>query len=439
MESAGRPTRFATCSLLDLLVIRFKQGRTFLTPQHVKTVFETGNSMPTLRFTRLSKPEVVRSIDPIRLLTLLKPHAEFLKSRGLTLPAPSKASRLDHQRLMPILMSPGEKTPPDLLDALSMIDQMSAPRAIDVVLDHLSLADLQLTTNGNHSPTDIVTQAWLHHRETLLRLHALLKATGARSFDCFQTKQLEIPEFQLPPNKSLRQLEVDLDSWFESRARGRGTQVTIFPEEHEVFFSIRHGHLFRREECLDDGKFGMVGYRPVQSDTVIFDRRLGELRINASTKKEKLLYRRLIGKHIFGDPEFFPLGDKYTLEALREYGEAALSCGDFEEIRGVRLTELSLFNGGIHNEVTIRKATDLFGLFELNQEDIPTEPRLAAATMKISLIGRRYEKTITLRPPNVAIYRRGNDGGVLDAWLEQRGFVKTSKNVNRDEPALVSA
>ena len=138
VESAGRPTRFATCSLLDLLVIRFKQGRTFLTPQHVKTVFETGKSMPTLRFTRLSKPEVVRSIDPNRLLTLLKPHAEFLKSRGLTLPTPSKASQLDHQRLMPILMSPGEKAPPDLLDALSMIDQMSAPRAIDVVLDHLS-------------------------------------------------------------------------------------------------------------------------------------------------------------------------------------------------------------------------------------------------------------------------------------------------------------
>jgi hypothetical protein len=59
--------------------------------------------------------------------------------------------------------------------------------------------------------------------------------------------------------------------------------------------------------------------------------------------------------------------------------------------------------------------------------------------MKISLIGRRYEKTITLRPPNVAIYRRGNDGGVLDAWLEQRGFVKSSKSLNHDEPALVSA
>jgi len=72
------------------------------------------------------------------------------------------------------------------------------------------------------------------------------------------------------------------------------------------------------------------------------NRAFGELRINAKSPKEKALYCRLLGKHLFGSEDCFPTGVKYSLEPLRDFGFDALAPGDIDGIRNVKLVELCL-------------------------------------------------------------------------------------------------
>ncbi len=67
-----------------------------------------------------------------------------------------------------------------------------------------------------------------------------------------------------------------------------------------------HGSLFRRQRIVENGRFGFQSFWPVQSASAIYNREFGELRINAKTGKEKALYCRLLGKHMFGNENLFP-------------------------------------------------------------------------------------------------------------------------------------
>ena len=180
----------------------------------------------------------------------------------------------------------------------------------------------------------------------------------------------------------------------------------------------------------------------MQSDAAVYNRAFGELRINAKSAKEKALYCRLLGMHLFGDEECFPTGIKYSLEPLREFRFAALSPGDIEVVRDVRLVELWLGDPDNRNGViTIRKGHDLFDWAQARNKDIHMKRRLISATFKLQMFGRKSDLAITVRPPSVAIYNRGVVAGIIEAWLTQRGFIITGQSARRPrhEPALASA
>lgn len=394
--------------------------------------------MTSVRLPRLSRPSVFESIAPEHLSLLLLPYEEFFRAKHVDITNPNS---ICCEATIGAIMQSDRDTPTALLDAVCIIDEMSTQVAVDQLLDSLSLSDLRLNIDGEHSAADIMAAAWLYQREQLLKLHAHGRIKRCRAFDCFQSSQLIVPKFTMPKAESVRLLEQDLDAWFVERSRGYGTRVEIFANDREVEMSIRHGSLFRREQTLDDGVFGSIAYRPVQSDTAIFQRSLGELRLNAKTLKEKALYCRLIGKHFFDDENCFPVGEKYTLEPLREYGHASLSPGDIDGVRSVRLVELKLEDSEVLEAITVRKANDLFAWAEHHNKGIHKNRRMLEATFRMYIIGRKTERVITIRPPNVAIYNRGLDAHIIEGWLLQRGYIVTysSSKRQRHEPALASA
>jgi hypothetical protein len=69
-----------------------------------------------------------------------------------------------------------------------------------------------------------------------------------------------------------------------------------------------HGSLFRRQTVVENRQFGFQSFWPVQSASAIYNCEFGELRVNAKTAREKELYCRLLGKHIFGNENLFPTG-----------------------------------------------------------------------------------------------------------------------------------
>ena len=392
--------------------------------------------MTSVRLPRLSRPGVLESIAPKRLFELLQPYTDFFASRSVRIESPDS---IDCQAVIREITQADRETPAELLDAICLIDELTNAVAVELLLDRVPASSLGLEHGGEHSEADIVTAAWLSHREKLVQTHALSRLKRARSYDYFQANQTTAPKFVTPAEETLGQLERDIDSWHVERFRAQGTKVEIFESGNEVEFSIMHGSLYRRQPVLNNGRFGFQSFWPVQSASAIYNREFGELRINAKSAKEKALYCRLLGMHMFGNENLFPTGTKYTLEPLREFEFDALAPGDIEGVRNVRMVELWLGDpDSRYGVITIRKGDDLFDWAQAKKKDIHIERRLISATFKMELLSRKTELAITVRPPNVAIYSRGTVSAIIEAWLTQRGFIlaKQSSRRTRHEPAL---
>jgi hypothetical protein len=397
-------------------------------------------TMTAVRIPRLSRPGVLESIAPERLFALLHPFADFFAGQSAPITSPNS---IDCQAVIRAITQSDRDTPADLLDAICLIDDMAKTSAVDLLLERVPGDSIGLERGGKHSKADIVTAAWLSARERLLQIHALSRIKRVRSFDYFQANQTTAPKFVTPTQESLQQLERDIDSWHVERFRAQGTKVEIFENADEVEFSIMHGSLYRRQPVVENGQFGIQSFWPLQSASAIYNREFGELRINAKTPGEKALYCRLLGKHMFGDEKLFPTVSKYTLDPLREFGFEALTTRDIDGVLDVRMVELWLGDPDErYGVLTIRKGGDLLDWAEAKQKNIKLERRLISATFKMVLLlqGRKSEWSITIRPPNVAIYSRGIVSLIIEAWLTQRGFIipKHAPRTSQDVPALAS-
>jgi hypothetical protein len=395
-------------------------------------------TMTAVRIPRLSRPGVLESIAPERLFALLQPFSDFFANRSVPIVSPDS---IDCQAVIRTIANADRDTPAELLDAICLIDEMANTVAVELLLERLPGDAIGQELGGKHSKADIVTAAWLSNRERLLQTHAQARIKRARSFDYFQANQTDPPEFGIPTKDTIEQLAREIDLWNVERYRGQGTKVELFEKSDEVEISILHGSLFRRQPIVDAGNFGIHSFFPVQSDVAVYNREFGELRINAKTAKEKAMYCRLLGKHLFGNENLFPTGSKYTLDPLQQFEFEALGCNEFPRIRNVRMAELWLGDPDArYGVVTIRRGDDLFDWAKSKQKNIRLERRLISATFKMELNGRKGEWAITIRPPNVAIYSRGAVSSIIEAWLAQRGFIvpKHAPRTSRDVPALAS-
>jgi hypothetical protein len=379
--------------------------------------------MATYRLRHFSNPSTLSSIEPSRLLALLEPYRDFFELRGSALPALENANTLDTHMLVEVFLSPDVSTPRELLDALFLVDEMSTPEGMDLLLDEAARAGHELESGDDHSPADVAVQVWLFDSDILERKHAEQFLFKPKSFEYFKTDRTNIPPFALPSATKRRAIETALDDWFEKKKRGRASRVFAYPKDDEVWFLVRHGQPFKREESLHGVEVESVCYRPLKYDVVVYNRTLHELRINAQLIGEKELYRQQFGSHLFDDPNFFSINKKYTLEPLREYGLASMACGDIDGIESITLTEVHLLWGGAYREIEVRKATDLFAALESRGRELPSHPTLIKAMLKVKFVDCKTPRSVTIKPPNVAQYTRDSDAVILEEWMAQRGFI----------------
>ena len=276
--------------------------------------------MATFTLRRFSCPETLKAIAAKRLLAFLKPHQSFLLSRGVTLPQSATDGELDHEELARVFMTPDCNTPKELIDALYFVDEMATPEGMDALLAEAKQQELKLAPGSDHSPADIAVQIWLLNSDILERKHAEHYLAKVRSFESYQMDHFKRPAFKRPSDKQLDALASDLDDWFEEKKRGRGSRIFMCEKDDGVWFLVRHGDPFKREESIDGGSASSIYYRPLKPDVLVYSPQIGELRINARSKGEKELYRSKFGKHVFGDENIFPGTEKYTLDPLREPG-----------------------------------------------------------------------------------------------------------------------
>jgi hypothetical protein len=399
--------------------------------------------MATFTLRRFSCPETLKAIRPARLLAFLTPHRRFFLSRGLTLPQPRSDGELDYEELARVFMTPDVKTPKDLIDALYLVDEMATPEGMDALLAEAKQQKLRLAAGSDHSPADIAVQIWLLDKDILERKHAEHFAREAlakvRSFESFQTKQSRVPKFKRPTDKQLRAMAKDLDDWFEEKKRGRGSRVLLFEKDDGIWFLVRHGEPFKREESIDGIKASSVYYRPLKYDVLVYSPQIGELRINARSKGEKQLYRAEFGKHLFGDEDIFPGTEKYTLDPLRDLGEDSLAPGNIEGIDWIKLRDVQFLFGGTPWEVVTRKSDDYFALLKSRNKSFPEGGRIIRATFQVKFSDAKTPRSVVIKPSNIAQFTRDDDSVLVEKWLEARGFITNGEAEESEQPEKVLA
>ena len=321
-----------------------------------------------------------------------------------------------------------------MVDALYFVHGMADTEQMDELLGSAKQLQLPLDHDEESSPADVAVQIWLLAPDLLQEKHAEAAAIRQRNFAYFAGRSGKPRSFPEAGREVLRALEASLDAWFVDHRRGDGSRVFVFDHGRKVWILIRHGMPFKREGSLKAGKSSFEYYRPEIHDVLIYDTEVDDIGVHAGTKGERDLYLRLIGLHLFGDPEYFPRADKFTLAPLIDRGRAALQCDDVPGLEGVLLTEFHRYWGGNFKSIEIRKATDIFGALD-DRHHLLAGGRATGAVFRIKFAGTKRPRSVTVRPPNMAKYDRDDDSDVVETWLALRGFIKPTAAEEQDEEA----
>jgi len=392
---------------------------------------------------RFSSPEILRSIAPEHLRAFLEPYRKFFDSRGVVMPARGSKSEPSYAALVELFLSPDAGTPKELIDALYFVDEMATPAMMDQLLDEAERRGLPIEFATGPSPADVAVQVWLLDRDLIERKHAESHMERTRRFEYFQydDRARSRPKHRKPDEPRLAELAAQLDDYFEKKKRGRGVRVILSEKDDGLWFLVRHGDPLKREESLDGIEASSVYYRPLRYDVVVYAPQIGELKMRAKNVGEKTIYQKVFGQLLFDQDDAFAGADKCTLAPLREHGIDALACSGIEGLREIRLREVQFYMEGEPWEILIRKSEDFYKLLENREEPFPEDGRLLRASFRVRFGDSTKERTVVIKPSNIAHYARDGDSVLIEQWLQHRGFTKPNgANVReRAVPVLAGA
>jgi len=381
--------------------------------------------LPSYSLRRFANPKVLQSVSPWVLLEFLKPHADYIASKGFDLPQCDTAiSDFDYLMLTSILMKPDEHMPESLIDALFFVHEMGTDRTMNKLLE--LAAKLGLDIAPESTPMDVAMHIWSCDNQALEKAHSEQHIYRSRTFEHYQA---DTPApFLEPDDKRIEEMEAALDAWFENHKRGANTRVFIYPGEDEVWFLIRHGDAYKRESAVDGYKSKGIFYRPEAFDVACYTPSLGELRVHTKNKGEQDLYRREIGKLVTGESSFFPGVDKYDLGPIIRDGERCVVTRDIDGIDWITLTEIRVAKHKAHYKMlTTYTAPDVF--LALRDEYLELRPNetITRAKFRVKFTGEDKPRTVTITPPNKLDLCRDTDATLVETWLRKRSFVRNEE------------
>ena len=384
-------------------------------------------------FTNTSR---LKEIDPNRLIVFLSTWSDYFIGRGLDLTA-ADTSDMPFDTIAAILMNPDQAVPESMVNALYYVHETARKEPMDELIERAEAAGLEIDHDEKSTPADVAVQIWLAEPDLLERQHAETVAFNRSNFTYFAGKSIKPAESEcriVISEAQCREMEALMDPWFESKRRGRGSRVFVFPQENRIWILVRHGQPMRREgEHKEDGKDGIAFYRPQKDDVLIYDAEIDEIGVNAETKGERELYLRTLGMVLFGEDAHFERAERYNLQPLIDNGPAALVCADIPGLSRVRFVEFGRMWDGACPEYENRRSDDLFETYGGDWAARLSLGRLTYAKFKVAFDGDKKERSVMIRPVNVARYERDADTSLVEAWLKARGFWKLQTEADSDD------
>jgi len=379
--------------------------------------------MATLNLRRFSRIGGLKSIRSDRLVALLEPYREHLRGRGIELPATGSVEPPDYEQVAAFFMRADDATPPELLNAIFYVDELADDDRLDEILAKFDERGIALENEGNQSAADVAVQAWLVNSDLVQEIHAERQVHRARSFEAYRPRTPPSGTWREPSDAVREAMQTAFDDWFDTKRRGRGSKVFIFSDTKPYWILVRHGLPMKREGAIEGGKSSGVVFRPETYDVLAYDPDTGELRVHAGTKGEIDLYRKLIGRFVFGNDDQFALHVEYTLAPLRERGPDVLKCEDVPGIDSIILRQIEIWHPGGQHEVEIHRADDVFAAFLARAPGLPTSGALKCAKFEVKFSDAPSPRMVTIRLPMSTQYVRDDDSTILEAWLRNQNFI----------------
>lgn len=308
----------------------------------------------------------------------------------------------------------------ELTEILHVINSLATRRGCEALLE----AFPQLNPPWYaFTPADIAIAAWIENRDLCERVFLEQQQTQrSRTFSVFHAFDLQSARFQWNEN-ALGQLQFTIDQALQAHGRGPGTQLSVSQHGEEYWFLIRHGELWKRQPCVEEGRSHTLLFRPEACDLLILNPQRGELRMNRMHSWQSELYRTQLGQQLFGRGDLFRRAHCYTLQPLRAGGGQSLCCADVPQLLSVRLNMLRFCEPGKGGHETQWSGTDLSDTHHSLLMELPHGACLLEARFQIRIVGARGWRSVTLKPPNQLRCSLDSDRGVVEEWLTKRGFV----------------
>lgn len=269
---------------------------------------------------------LLERIHPQILFRFLQRYHDFFTAEGVM---PSTAAAIDHERLSRLLAFPNEKMPALLMADLFYWDEVASMASIDDLLEVAEKHGLAFSDEITIEEAALLVR--MEAPEELEDLHAVYHAHGLlrkkKRFLSYFATVAKLPPWRNPSTEALRCFEQAMDAWYEPRKKGRGTRVSVIEKDDAVWFIVRHGGTFQRENAMEEGESKMVFYRPEAFDLLIYYPAKGELAIynDSRSDMERRAYCTNLGTHLFDDAKFFEsesVGQKHCATTT-----VSISCG----------------------------------------------------------------------------------------------------------------
>ena len=241
--------------------------------------------------------------------------------------------------------------------------------------------------------------------------------------------------FVAPDAAGLARIKGDIDNWVSAALEGdeRATEVEWHEVDGEHWFLIRRGDALARVPILEGGVFTVRHFRPARDLLVAYSPERDELRVYARGVREKRMLRRVFGRRLFNDAEYFSVRKAFTLKPLRDDGPDALEAPPGGGIDRVVLTELGVRTNEEHDAIVYWRASDLFAFGEATgQQIIPPGGQLVSAGFQVHFTGQARPRKVYVRAGNKLRLARHCDAAAVHRWLVSKGFRSAEEEaVNR--------
>lgn len=324
----------------------------------------------------------------------------------------------------------------ELINALSVINELGTPEAVDAMKAVADSHQIDLDTIIAHVPRDAAAYLWLAQRKdsTLREVYTRIQmqTEGRRSPRTYREfcgqRNAQLPDWSVIQPRLLSEVQ----AWCLQQSYGDHVDIRGFVKAGDGQIQIVHGYRKQAPVVVKDGGRGRgtIELRPAHCDVVRYDWKGSLLRVSPKSSAGAVVeaYRRMFGRAFFEDEDFFRAAG-YSLRALQDRGQAALDAS--RTVARAYVTDLVWQRGDDMHAIKSPDCLAAIASLGGNRAD----GSFLEAKIALTIPGRRIaRRTLHVKVPNRVDYDRDDEHArVIESFLDASGIRVAQEVVPRSD------